>query len=161
MTTTVSPSAYTPRMVTGRNGSPPANRAPNGASTWSTNCCVPRYSLATAECPSIRQTMPGANTSVIGPVPWRQASKAWRMISRLVSVCAIWLLRPGSAKLFHQLVRLDLTDLDELVLQVTPLSRDEGRATRPHEICSECFVTLAATLEISTPEQARGMLTAA
>src|SRR5690349_23836930 len=153
MTTTVSPSAYTPRMVTGRNGCPPANRAPNGASTSATNCCVPRYSRAAAECPSIRQTMPGANTSVMGLVPWRQASKAWRMISRLVSACVIRLLRPGSwpglayarclvfrvrsgaaragpagAKLLHQLVRLVLTDLDELVLQVTPLSRDQGRA---------------------------------
>ncbi len=66
------------------------------------NCCLLRYSFDAAECPSIRQTMPGANTSVMAPVPWRQASKAWRMISRLVSVrvaevSVIWFLRPGMA----------------------------------------------------------------
>ena len=62
-------------------------------------CCLLRYSFDAAECPSIRQTMSGANTSVMAPVPWRQASKAWRMIARLVSVrvagvCVIWFLRP-------------------------------------------------------------------
>src|SRR6516165_3747866 len=52
------------------------------------NCCLLRYSFDAAEWPSIRQAMSGANTPVIGAVPWCQASKAWRMISRLVSVRA-------------------------------------------------------------------------
>ena len=58
----------------------------------------------------------------------------------------------------HQLVRLVLSDLDELVLQVATLSGDQGRAALPHEICGECFVSLAAGLEVGAPEHPRGPL---
>jgi hypothetical protein len=40
------------------------------------NCCLLPYSCEAAECPSMRQIMPGANTEVTAPVPWRHASKA-------------------------------------------------------------------------------------
>jgi hypothetical protein len=35
------------------------------------------------------QIMPGANTAVTAPVPWRHASKDWRIISRLAAVSAV------------------------------------------------------------------------
>ena len=73
------------------------NRAPKGLRTSSINCCLLAYSFEATECPSIRQTMSGANTSVMAPVPWCQDSKAWRMIFRLASVgaapvCVTWFL---------------------------------------------------------------------
>src|ERR1700729_3251578 len=74
------------RMVTGRNGSDTVDRAPDGARTSSMNCCLLVYNFDAAECPSIRQAISGANTSVMGPAPWRQASKAWRTTPRLLSV---------------------------------------------------------------------------
>ena len=40
------------------------------------NCCLLRYSFEATECPSMRQAMPAANTSVMAPVPRCQASKA-------------------------------------------------------------------------------------
>jgi hypothetical protein len=51
------------------NGSDTVNRAPNGARTPSMNRCLLRYSFDATECPSIRQTISGANTSVMAPVP--------------------------------------------------------------------------------------------
>ena len=50
------------------------------------NCCLLEYSFEATECPSIRQIISTANTSVMAPVPWCQRSKAWRMIVRLASV---------------------------------------------------------------------------
>jgi hypothetical protein len=83
----VSPSAFTDLIVTGRKGSAEAeNRAPKGASTSSTNCCLLSYRFDATECPSIRQTISGANTSVMEPVPFFQASNASRIVSRLASV---------------------------------------------------------------------------
>src|SRR5438105_7962908 len=85
-TITVSPSAWTDRIVVGRKGSDVVNRAPKGLRTSSINCCLLVYSFEATECPSIRQTMSGANTSVMALVPLCQASKVWRMIFRLASV---------------------------------------------------------------------------
>src|ERR1700754_5071708 len=89
MTATVSPSARIERIRMGRNRSPAANRAPNGASTSSTNSSRLPYSREAAECPSMRQTMSVAKTSAIGRVPSCQASKASRMVCRLASVASL------------------------------------------------------------------------
>ena len=90
----MSPSAWIERIVTGRNRSPAANRAPNGARTSSMNSALLAYSRDAAECPSIRHTMSGANASAIAPVPSRQASNARRIASRLDPVWSM----PGSLK---------------------------------------------------------------
>jgi hypothetical protein len=63
------------RIVTGRNGSDAVNRAPKGVRTSSMNCCLLLYSFDAAECPSIRQTISGANTSVMGPAPGARHQK--------------------------------------------------------------------------------------
>src|SRR5262245_16763070 len=89
MTITVSPSAWIERIRSGRNRSPAANRPPNGARTSSTTSWRLAYSREATECPSMRQTMSGANTSAICAVPACQASKASRMIWRLASVAAL------------------------------------------------------------------------
>src|SRR5439155_15505532 len=59
------------RKRMGRNGSPAANRAAKGARTSSTNCWLFAYCFEATECPSMRQTMSGAKTSVIRPRPRR------------------------------------------------------------------------------------------
>jgi hypothetical protein len=83
----VSPSPRIERMRTGRNRSPPlANRVAKGASTWSTNAWRSGYSRDATEWPSMRHTMRGANTSVMGAVPSCQAWKARPITSRLASV---------------------------------------------------------------------------
>ena len=51
------------------------------------------YSLEASECPPIRQTSSGANTSLIAPVPCCHASKVWRMVCRLAR-CGRWAHRP-------------------------------------------------------------------
>jgi hypothetical protein len=82
-TITVSPSAWTDRIVIGRNGSgEAAKRAANGVRTSSMNSCLSPYSFDATEWPSIRQTISGANTSVTEPVPSRHTSSAWRMTCR-------------------------------------------------------------------------------
>jgi hypothetical protein len=50
------------------------------------NCCLSRYSFDAKECPSIRQTMSAANTSVIAPVPSRHAANARVTNCRFASV---------------------------------------------------------------------------
>jgi len=61
----------------------------------------------------------------------------------------------------HDPVRLVLGNLDELVLQVAALGRDQRWAAVPDEIGGECFIAAAAGREIDTPEHAGGPLTAA
>src|ERR1700728_4111301 len=61
----------------------------------------------------------------------------------------------------HDLVRLVLGDLDELVEQIAALGRDQGRTARPDEICGKCLIALAASLEVGTSEYSRRHLPAA
>jgi hypothetical protein len=70
----------------GRNRSPSANRAPNGARTSSANYCRVAYSRDAADRRWIRHTMSGAKRSVIVPVSLRQASRAARTVLRLASL---------------------------------------------------------------------------
>src|SRR5580692_5243717 len=61
----------------------------------------------------------------------------------------------------HDLVCFALGDLDELVLQVAALSRDQKRSTLPDEIRAECFISSPAGFEVNTPENSRRPLTTA
>src|ERR1700728_2466012 len=80
-------------MVTGRNGSPALNRAPNGCSTSSTNWRVLGYFLETADLPVISQVMSSAKMLVTYPVPFIHAAKASVTISRSEGIWVLFLTR--------------------------------------------------------------------
>src|SRR5258708_38622032 len=85
-TITVFPSAWTERILVGRNRSEARKRAPKGLTNSSRYSCLLAYSLEASEWPSIRQTMSVAQVSGNGSAPSRQASNVSVIVWRLASV---------------------------------------------------------------------------
>ena len=62
--------------------------------------------------------------------------------------------------MLHELTCLVLGDFDEVVLQVSALSRDQRGAVLPYKVCGECFITPTAGFKVCSTKHPCGLLTA-